>query len=532
MKKIPFFLFIIIVLAACASINKNLTSSEKEFLSYVRYIITDEERQEFLNLAPDSSERVRFMQDFWIKWDPDPRTPGNEFREAYFKRIEAANKLFRGGRPGWLTDRGMILVLLGPPDDREDFPMGRTSEEKPSEIWTYHNLPNKSELRLEFVDYSGTNDYKLVTNISRESINSFVRMDMNLSDGIISPTAAVASRKPPQDLKLEKMQETDKAVTTKQEKTDPPGGEVEVSYREIRIPTQVGELLDQNIETQTPQKDIGITYLQTLYMPAQLNNVHAVFLFKIINTDLAFLWKDKDSVTDKEASKPEENPKLNVFLRIHNRDNGKIMDIIKEIYIPYFVEQDKIEFQRDQEHLYSISDPLPPGDYLLALAVASDDLAKIGTTTVDFSLPKTSAFYKKMDTTPVFFIKSMEKLPGPETEIAMHQDYFRYSVLKIRPKEANIFKPEEAPDIFYFVYGARPDKDRKFRIEVDYQIKKDNQVLRKYETQTYASPFVSHPLPLDLEGKTLEPGAYILEIKIRDNVSRLSTTKDIPFEVK
>jgi GWxTD domain-containing protein len=226
MKKGAFIFLIAVFLASCASVSNNLTSSEEEFLSFVRYTITEQERQEFLSLAPASPERGRFIQDFWIKRDPTPGTPANEFRQTYFQRIEAANRLFRGGRPGWLTDRGMILILLGPPDDREDFPMGKTSEEKPSEIWTYHNLPNKPELRLEFVDYSNTNDYKLVTNISRESINSFVRQGMNLSDGMQSPTAAIASRKPPQDLKLEKIQETDKAMTKSQQTAETPEGEV------------------------------------------------------------------------------------------------------------------------------------------------------------------------------------------------------------------------------------------------------------------------------------------------------------------
>ncbi|MBN1221797.1 MAG: GWxTD domain-containing protein [Candidatus Aminicenantes bacterium] len=527
MKKNAFLSFLIISLAACASLPKNVTPYEEEFLSHVRYIITKEENQEFSSLSEGSPERERFIRDFWIQRDPTPGTLRNEFREMYFQRIDAANRLFRGGRPGWLTDRGMILILLGPPDDREDFPMGKTSEEKPSEIWIYNRLPNKSELRLEFVDYSNTNDYKLITNISRESINSFIRMDMNLSDGLQSTTATIASREPPQDLKLEKIQETDKALKKSQEIREPQEGEVKVSYSEVRIPAQVAEIFDRNIAAMTPQTEIGITYLRTLYLPAQQNNVHAIFLFKIKNADLSFLRE-----VGQDTSPGKAEPQLDMFLRIYNRENGEAKDIVKEIYVPYPLEFDRKELGQDQEHLYSLCDPLPPGEYVLALAFASADLSKMGTTYVDFSLPHASSFYKKLDTTPIFFVESLEKMEAPEMEIAIHRDYFRYSVLKIIPKEANTFGPEETPDIFYFIYGARPDKDRKFRIEVDYRIKKGNEELRKYATQTYASPFVSHPLPLDLEGKTLEPGAYTLEIRIRDNISHLSLKKEIPFDVK
>jgi len=56
MKKIVPFMLSLILLAACASIPKNLTLSEKEFLSKARYIIAKEEEQAFLSLS-SASER-------------------------------------------------------------------------------------------------------------------------------------------------------------------------------------------------------------------------------------------------------------------------------------------------------------------------------------------------------------------------------------------------------------------------------------------------------------------------------------------
>jgi len=49
--------------------------------------------------------------------DPVPETPTNEEMQAYFTRIQQANVEFRMDRtPGWLSDRGMVFVSLGEPD--------------------------------------------------------------------------------------------------------------------------------------------------------------------------------------------------------------------------------------------------------------------------------------------------------------------------------------------------------------------------------------------------------------------------------
>ncbi len=55
---------------------------------------------------------------------PNPYTEENEFKEQYFNRIEGANRLFMEvGSAGWLQDRGRIHILLGPPDQKEIYPL-------------------------------------------------------------------------------------------------------------------------------------------------------------------------------------------------------------------------------------------------------------------------------------------------------------------------------------------------------------------------------------------------------------------------
>jgi GWxTD domain-containing protein len=115
---------------------KNINPEEKDFLSKVRYIITGEEKKTFLALP--RSERPRFVEEFWKKRDTDPGTEVNEYKAEYLKRIDEAKHLFtEGGTSGWLTDRGRIYVLLGPPEQREAYPRGYSFYGVPLEIWHY-----------------------------------------------------------------------------------------------------------------------------------------------------------------------------------------------------------------------------------------------------------------------------------------------------------------------------------------------------------------------------------------------------------
>lgn len=105
----------------CGSAQKIALDPESmDFYETVRLIMAKEEKDIFRHL-PDDESRKEFMQDFWLKRDPDPDTDENEFKEEFFARIEYANKRFREGPPGWKTDRGRIYIYLGPPDRTDEY---------------------------------------------------------------------------------------------------------------------------------------------------------------------------------------------------------------------------------------------------------------------------------------------------------------------------------------------------------------------------------------------------------------------------
>jgi len=137
-------------------LEQKLDPDNAEFLSRVRYIITAKERKIFLEL-PDA-EKEDFKKEFWKRRDPDPSTEENEFKMEYFNRMEVSENIFVSeGKPGWLTDRGRIYILFGPPMDRITYPMGEDPYGRCREIWYYGNFP------VVFIDSTCSGDYRLVT---------------------------------------------------------------------------------------------------------------------------------------------------------------------------------------------------------------------------------------------------------------------------------------------------------------------------------------------------------------------------------
>lgn len=155
------------------SSNNILASGERPFFSRwvgVPSTITDLDKAVDQLIYIASSKEIDFIKDattveeklkrylaFWKKLDPTPETEDNEIFDEYYRRIEYANEHFSHYVEGWKTDRGMVFILLGSPDNVDRHPFDLDS--KPYEVWEYYNL-NQS---FTFVDETGFGDYRLIT---------------------------------------------------------------------------------------------------------------------------------------------------------------------------------------------------------------------------------------------------------------------------------------------------------------------------------------------------------------------------------
>src|SRR6185503_9333012 len=100
-----------------ARFKKELESPYKRWMDEeVGWIITDDERAAWKRLQTDD-ERQTWIESFWLRRDPTPDTEENEYKEEHYRRIQWANDRYASGIPGWKTDRGMIYIKYGPPDD-------------------------------------------------------------------------------------------------------------------------------------------------------------------------------------------------------------------------------------------------------------------------------------------------------------------------------------------------------------------------------------------------------------------------------
>jgi len=138
----------------------------------VVWIISDQEIKAFKSLSNDE-ERDNFIEQFWLRRNPNQDSPDNEFKEEHYRRIAYANEHFAAGKPGWKTDRGRLYIMYGKPDDIDQHPSGgdynRPMEEGggqtstyPFEIWHYRYLEGIGDnIDVEFVDTCLCGDYHM-----------------------------------------------------------------------------------------------------------------------------------------------------------------------------------------------------------------------------------------------------------------------------------------------------------------------------------------------------------------------------------
>jgi GWxTD domain-containing protein len=167
-----------ILLQTPATSTGQTVSGQPEWLDYVSFIITDQEKRAYQQLT-NNQQRQGFITNFWLARDPTPGTPANEFNEEYDRRLAYANEHFstQTGIPGARTDRARVYIMNGPPDE---FTVGSTisgsyigtgqgnnftvtsSSAFPSEIWRYRHLDGTgSSVVYVFVDKQKNGEYTL-----------------------------------------------------------------------------------------------------------------------------------------------------------------------------------------------------------------------------------------------------------------------------------------------------------------------------------------------------------------------------------
>jgi GWxTD domain-containing protein len=139
----------------------NLKESKTDFMSIVKPIITEGEERIYKSLGTED-DRQYFKAIFWYKRDDQPRTTKNAYRSLFFERRQIALEQFgEEGTEGTETDRGLIYLLLGDPDEVVQNRLAVASS-RPAfeEVWSYTINGKNHQFRFVY-DPTKSNSYIL-----------------------------------------------------------------------------------------------------------------------------------------------------------------------------------------------------------------------------------------------------------------------------------------------------------------------------------------------------------------------------------
>jgi GWxTD domain-containing protein len=496
-------------------IKQELKKAYVKWINDVDLILTKSERDAWKKLGTDD-EREKFIQDFWDSRDPDPDTVENEFKQEFFERVAYANAHFSSGKPGRMTDRGRIYIKFGKPDDIESHPAGgfyeRPSYEGggststyPFEKWFYRYIPNvRSGVELEFVDPTGSGEYRLARNPDEKDALIHV-------PGAGATIAELTGLEP----------RADRIANL--------GGFGRVNYMRAQdSPFEVLDLhtgleRDQPFERNflgtslhTPVVDDNPINFETQinYFKQSDNRVLAVLTVQADNDQLSF-----------ENSGGIETARLNIFGRVitlANRPVGKFEDSVTTT-----ATSQELSTTRTRKSAYARAFVLNPGRYRVDVIVRDVQSGAAGMKQVGFIVPEFPA-----DRLSASSVVLAAKLENMESGAAVGP--FNIGTTKVIPNLSGVFKRNQPVGIYLQIYNAAIDQTTlRPAADAEYVLLKNGKEISKQTEDWRQLNDANQRLTLSrlIDSRSLEPGEYQVQIRIRDHVSGQTITPSATFTI-
>jgi GWxTD domain-containing protein len=504
------------------ALEKELAGPWKKWMSEdVVYIITDEEKQAFKRFKTDE-ERQQFVEQFWLRRDPSPDTEENEYKEEHYRRIAYANDHYASGIPGWKTDRGMIYIKYGAPDEIDSHPSGgsyqRPIEEGggetstfPFEDWRYRYLEGVgTNINIEFVDTTQSGEYH-------------ISLDPEEKDALLYVPGAglTLSEQMGTSDKTQRFNRTDGThLGTGNQPLSESQNEftrLETYANLMKAPVIKFKDLDAVVNSNIRYNTLPMA-VRTDFIRVTDATVYANVMVQFKNSDLNYSSKDKISKAT-----------INIYGRITTltrRSVNFFEDTITSQLPSEFLQQ-----AANGSQIYSKRIPLAPGTYRLNI-VAKDTVAN---TVNSFETALVVPHYDEdqLGSSSVILADQLERVAT--NSIGTGQFVIRSS--KVRPRIGDVFKQGETMGIYTEFYNLGMDeKTKKPQGTIEYEVvnNADNKtVMTQTEdlvTIPNASAFlvtVEKKLPL----KALPPGRYTLKLKIDDKLKNQSLSPSAQFTV-
>ena len=503
-----------------AKLHKELDNVYKKWLDEdVTYIITPEERSAFLRLQTNE-EREQFIEQFWLRRNPDPDSPENTFKEEHYRRIAYTNEHYASGIPGWKTDRGRIYIMWGPPDEVDSNPSGGSYERPanegggetstyPFEDWRYRYLEGiGNNVEIEFVDPTMTGEYHLTMDPSEKDALLYVPgagLTLAESMGTSSKTARFNN-------------------TDGTHMAQPLGGQPESQSEFSRLdlyakiqqaPPVKFKDLEAVVTSRLVRNQIAFDYRWD-YLRITSDTILVPISIQIPNKQLSF--QEKDGI---------QSATMNLFARITTLSGRNVQTF--EDPIVHDIPNSLLQQSLKGFSIYQKAVPLSPGLYRLDIVVKDVNSGNVGVVNTNLRVPRYED--DKLASSSLILADQIQRVSAKDIGVGQ----FVLGDVKVRPKMDSTFATNDNLGIFLQIYNLKvDDKTHKANASVQYRVMKDKQSILKFDEGSEQITQRGDELTLEkaLALKSLAPGKYKLEVQVTDNVTKESITPTADFTVK
>jgi GWxTD domain-containing protein len=489
----------------------------------VLYLITDEEKSIFKKLSSDE-EREAFIEQFWARRNPDPRSPYNTFKEEHYRRIAYANEHFTSGIAGWRTDRGRVYIMYGPPDQLESHPTGGyyarptwegggSTTTFPFEKWWYRHIDGMgSDIEIEFVDSSMSGEYRMA--MSPDEKDALLRVpgvgltlaeEMGLSDKADRPAFNPSTMN---------MKEGYYAPPAKYS----PFSRMEQFFNLQRPPEIKFEDLKSIVTTNITYNTLPFE-TRTDYIKLSPQKVLVPISIELNNKELEF----KRELDFNRAT-------VNVYGIVTSLTNRIMAEWEDEIVSDF--SDETFEVGKNRRSVYQRMITLPPGQrYKLDLVLKDVENDNTGTLSIGLNVPK----YEEegaLESSTLILANSVSSAPLSVNQL----DQFVLGDMKVVPSIRKEYLPGENLVSYLQVYNMQIDQTtQEPSLEATYLIKQEDKVFEEFKaTPQNSQQFFYGPRVVLLGSiplKETAAGKYTLEIKIVDKIANSTMTTQSDFKV-
>jgi GWxTD domain-containing protein len=493
----------------------------------VRWIITDTELQAFKHLTNDE-ERDQFIENFWLRRNPNPDSPDNEFKEEHYARIAYADEHFAAGKPGWMTDRGHIWIAFGKPDSVDSHPSGGSYERPmdegggntaayPFEIWHYRYLEGIGDnIDLEFVDTCQCGDYHYTIDRSEKDALKHV------------PGAGLTQSEENGQSKKE-----DRMAGGIEQLGQGPGTSMNQGKEFDRLSLSAKIMAPPPIKYTDLEQFMASSKIltgppfffdvRTDYLRVTNDTVMVPITLQIHNRDVTFNTKDGVAVG-----------KVEIQGRISNLNHKTIQTFGDAVEVS--VPSELLEAKQNAASVYWKMLALRPGLYKVDIVIKDvNNPDHIGRWTRSLNVPKYDD--DRLGHSSLILADEMERVPSKD----IGAGNFVIGNTRIRPRVANgpaqpvSFHRAQSLNFWMQVYNLGMDGKKQNDATIDYKITDlttNKMVLNTQESTKKLNPN-SDQLTLEksLPLASLQPGQYEVSIQVNDAVGNAHTGETAKFSV-